>query len=194
MGKLEQEAKIRRRKGEIERAILATVATVGILSIALIAPKALDQLKYLPGNKARFAFRARTVAGRLVAKGYAMWINRDGKKYLRLTQAGQKIVQFEKEKVALMARKGKRWDHRWRMVVFDVPERRRKVRRKLCAIMREVGFMRLQDSVWVYPYDCENLIVLLKADLKIGKDVLYAIVETIEHDAPLRQHFELSTS
>lgn len=194
MGKLEQQAKTRRRKGEIERAILATVAIAGILSVALIAPKALDQLKYIPSIKSKFAYRTRTATGRLVAKGYAVWIERDGKKYIRLTQSGQKVVQLEKEKVALITRKKKRWDHRWRMVVFDVPERRRKVRSKLCATMREVGFVRLQDSVWVYPYDCEDFMALLKADLKIGKDVLYAIAETIEYDAPLRKHFGLPSA
>ena len=57
--------------------------------------------------------------------------------------------------------------------------------------MREIGFVRLQDSVWVYPYDCEDFIALLKAELKIGRDVLYAIVDTIEHDKNLRQHFNL---
>ena len=193
MGKLEQEAKIRRRKRNIERTILAIVATAGLLSVALVAPKVLDLLKYTPLNKYKFAYRTRTTAGRLVAMGYMTWVERDGKKFLRLTEAGQRAVQFEKEKVTLMARKKKRWDNRWRMIVFDVPERRRKVRTRLCSIMREVGFVRLQDSVWVYPYDCEDFVVLLKADLKIGKDVLYATAETIEHDAPLRRHFELPT-
>lgn len=194
MGKLEQEAKIRRRKRDIEKTILATVAAAGVLSVALVAPKVLDLLKYTPLNKYKFAYRTRTVAGRLVAMGYMTWVERDGKKFLRLTPAGQKMMQLEKEKAALKARKKKRWDRRWRMVVFDVPERRRKVRGRLCAIMREVGFVRLQDSVWVYPYDCEDFVVLLKADLKIGKDVLYAIAETIEHDAPLRKHFGLRVS
>ncbi len=57
--------------------------------------------------------------------------------------------------------------------------------------MREIGFVRLQDSVWVYPYDCEDFIALLKAELKIGKDVLYAIADTIEHDKGIRRHFNL---
>lgn len=191
MGKLEQEAKVRRRRRDIKRAILMTVAGAGLLSVALVAPKVLNLLKYTPLNKYKFAYRTRTTAGRLVAMGHMTWVERDGKKFLRLTSAGRKVMQLEKEKAALMTRKKKRWDHRWRMVVFDVPERRRKVRRRLCALMREVGFVRLQDSVWVYPYDCEEFMALLKADLKIGKDVLYAIAETIEHDAPLRRHFEL---
>ena len=77
------------------------------------------------------------------------------------------------------------------MIVFDVPERRRRIRTRLRAFMNEIGFVRLQDSVWVYPYDCEDFITLLKAELKIGKDVLYAIADTIEYDRGIRKHFRL---
>ncbi len=57
--------------------------------------------------------------------------------------------------------------------------------------MRELGFARLQDSVWVYPYDCEDLMALLKADLKIGAAVLYMVVEHIENDKQLQTQFAL---
>ena len=52
-----------------------------------------------------------------------------------------------------------------------------------------IGFMRLQDSVWIYPYDCEDLIALFKADSKIGKDILYMIVEALEYDEPVKSYF-----
>jgi len=57
--------------------------------------------------------------------------------------------------------------------------------------MSGLGFVRLQDSVWVFPYDCEDFVALLKADLKIGVAVLYLIVEQIENDKHLRAHFDL---
>jgi len=85
----------------------------------------------------------------------------------------------------------RRWDKRWRMVAFDLPERRRVTRAKLRAMMADVGFIRLQDSVWVYPHDCEEFVALLKAELKIGKDALYAVVEKIENDKSIRVHFHL---
>lgn len=138
-GKAGKEAKTRRRKKELKETILMIVAVAGVISVAAMAPKILDLLKYTPLNKYKFACRARTTAGRLVALGYLEWLERDGKKFLRLTPAGQKLMQLEKEKVTLKARKKKRWDRRWRMVVFDVPERRRKIRGRLCATMREVG-------------------------------------------------------
>jgi hypothetical protein len=55
----------------------------------------------------------------------------------------------------------------------------------------EAGFVRLQDSVWVYPYDCEDIITLLKAEYRIGDDMRYMIVDSIERDSALRRHFKL---
>lgn len=58
--------------------------------------------------------------------------------------------------------------------------------------MRTLGFARLQDSVWVYPYDCEDVMALLKADLKLGAAMLYMVVEHIENDTHLRKQFSLT--
>jgi DNA-binding transcriptional regulator PaaX len=85
----------------------------------------------------------------------------------------------------------KRWDARWRIVIFDVPERKRTTRNRIRELVRKLGFMRLQDSVWVYPYDCEEVVAVLKADLKVGREVLYLIADAIEFDRPLRQRFGL---
>lgn len=190
MGKLEEESRKRKKKKDIQNAVLAVVAVTGLLAFAAIAPNALRLLEYLPNEKYNLKYRMKSVAGRLVSKGYVIWVERDGKKYLRLTDAGKKALALEQAKVALKNQK-KKWDGRWRMIVFDVPERRRHIRVRLRDFMRNVGFVRLQDSVWVYPYDCEDYIALLKAELKIGKDVLYAIADTIEHDKGIRRHFKL---
>jgi DNA-binding transcriptional regulator PaaX len=74
-------------------------------------------------------------------------------------------------------------------LIFDIPEYRKSTRDRIRETLRIIGFVRLQDSVWAYPYDCEDLITLLKADFKIGKDMLYLVVEAMENDASLRRHF-----
>src|SRR3990167_6503356 len=190
MWKLEEASRKRKKKKDIQSAVLAVVAVTGFLAFAAVAGNAIQLLEYLPNGKYNLKYRMKSVAGRLAAKGYVVWVEKDDKKYLRITPAGRKVFAFEQAKVALKNQK-KKWDGRWRMVIFDVPERRRRTRLRLCAVMRDIGFVRLQDSVWVYPYDCEDFIALLKTELKIGKDVLYTIVDTIEHDKDLRQQFNL---
>lgn len=192
MGVIEAEARKKRRLGQIQSAVLATVAVTGFVLVATVAPKIFSLLEHIPAMKrARLKYRAKTVLGRLVIMGLIAFETRDGKKYARLTEDGKKVIAFERQKFALAKTKKRRWDGRWRVIIFDVPERRRLVRDHLRDTMQETGFAHLQDSVWIFPYDCEDFVALLKADLKIGTAVLYMVVEQIENDKHLRAHFNL---
>jgi CRISPR-associated endonuclease Cas2 len=193
MGTLERSVRRERRLGAFQQAMLTAVVLGGVVLVAATVPNAVQLLKYFPGLKkgARFNYKAKFVLGRLVAKGCIIFVEKDGKRFARITEKGEQMLRLETEK-ATMAKKRK-WDRQWRVVIFDIPERRKSVRTKLRRFMQEYGFVRLQDSVWVYPHDCEDLIALMKANFRIGADVLYLIVERIEHDKHLREHFGLPT-
>ena len=107
---------------------------------------------------------------------------------LMLTKKGE-IILRRAEIVDLKLKRPKRWDEKWRVLIFDIPERKKILREKVRAMLITIGFMRLQDSVWVYPYDCETLVKLLKIDLNICKEVIYMIVESIEYDKNLKKYF-----
>lgn len=195
MGKVEMVAKKKRQKRHLQSALLAAVAVTGVVLVAAVAPNLPMAIDKLPSvQRAKLRYRYRTVLGRLAALGYVTFEKRDGKSYARITEAGRKKLAFELEKGKLDLSKKRRWNKRWRVVVFDVPERRRETRDRLRVLMRELGFVRLQDSVWVFPYECEELITMLKAELKIGSAVLYMVVEEIENDKHLREHFGLASA
>ncbi len=54
------------------------------------------------------------------------------------------------------------WDGRWRIVIFDIPSRRRLRRDALRNQLKKIGFRQLQESVWITPHDCSELIATLK--------------------------------
>ena len=191
MGTMEQEARRERRLGEFQKALLFAAVLGGVVLIAATIPNAARLLKYFPGYKkgARFNYQAKSALGRLATKGLVVFVEEDGKRFARITEKGERMLQMETEKVKIA--KKRRWDRRWRVVIFDIPERRKSTRVSIRRFMQEYGFVRLQDSVWIYPYDCEDLIALAKANLRIGADVLYMIVERLERDKHLREHFDL---
>jgi DNA-binding transcriptional regulator PaaX len=195
MGIVEKEAKKIRRLRAFQQGLLAATAIGGVVLIAATIPNAAQLLRYLPGYKkgAKFNYQAKTAFGRLAAKGLITFEERNGKRYARVTETGEQMLELESLREKSM-QKPKRWDGRWRVVLFDIPERRRGVRNRLRTFMQEYGFVRLQDSAWIYPYDCEDLIALAKANFHIGFDVLYMIVEYLEHDKHLREHFKLRVS
>lgn len=192
MGILEKEARNRRRLQHVQKALLIAAVIGGIMLIGG-APSP-SVLLPLGGkrNKYRFKHQVKTALSRLAQKGYIAFHEEKGMRYARITESGKKLLEYEEQKAALQLKRGKRWDKRWRIVIFDIPEIRRNVRDQLREVMRDAGFYHLQDSVWLYPHDCEDFIALLKADLKIGNAVLYLIVEKIENEKHLKEHFGLA--
>lgn len=192
MGAVETEAKKKRLYTYVQQALLATVALTGVVLVTAIAPNTPAALSKLPSLKrAQLRYQYRTALGKLAAQGCIVFEKRDGKQYARITESGRKTLVFEQEKAKLRSAKKRRWNGRWRVIIFDIPERRRRTRDRLRNLMQETGFVRLQDSVWVFPYDCEDFITLVKADLKTGSAILYMVVEHIENDKHLRVHFGL---
>ena len=190
MKSVEAGAKKKRHKRDLRNVALIAIGAVGLIAVSTVALN-MFQLLGRTGALTRLKYRSKGVLARLKYKGEIEFIERDGKKYVQLTEKGKKILDLNREKLKLIGNKPKKWDRRYRLVMFDIPEKRRKLRKLLCFEMQEVGFLRIQDSVWVYPFDCEEFIALLKADLHIGKDVLYAVVEEIENDKWIRKHFNL---
>ena len=60
------------------------------------------------------------------------------------------------------------WDNHWRLVVYDLPEKRNAARNRLRRFLRAHGFGYLQNSVWITP---DPLAEIVKQWCKGGKDV-----------------------
>ena len=186
MGHLEKESKKRTRRNNIQKIVLQSIAVAGLLSVAILAPNAIQALKmfgYKPQRRDKeVLLRSRS---RLVQQGFLKY----QKGFITLKEKGREMLHRLQIKDTVVI--PKKWDKKWRVVIFDIKEYRRTLRDKLRFTLVSIGFKHLQHSVWVFPYDCEDFITLLKADFKIGKDILYIIADTIENDTPLKEYFGL---
>lgn len=183
---------MRRQRGYIKDAVFGVVAVSGMLLVSAVAPNTLRLLDYLPGLKQyRVNEKVKSALASLCKRGLISFENRAGKRYVRLTEAGKKYLVIERYKMSRRDAPKRKWDGRWRIVMFDIPEKRRRTRDAFRSIMKDAGFVRFQDSAWIYPYDCEDLVALLKADLRLGNAVRYVIADTVENDASLRTLFSL---
>lgn len=177
----------RAKRVNVQKIILYSVAAAGIITVGLLAPNVLGAMAkfgILPGKRQREIVE--TSRSRMVKRGLLAYEN--GK--LRLAKKGEEQLR-RLRLLDYKLKKPKRWDGKWRVLIFDIPEDRKTLRDKVRNTFEMLGFKRLQDSVWIYPYDCEDLIALMKADFRVGKDLLYLVVESLEYDRPLREHFKL---
>ena len=189
MGEIEERGRKRKKKRDIKRFLLAAVQTSALVGAAIAMPNLPSALYKMGLMRIRgdtntiSRARSRFIKQRILTK--------DANGHLHLTDKGRR--ELWKMELQDRPKKRIRWDGRWRILVFDIPERRRSDREKIRRSLHAIGFMRLQDSVWIYPYDCEDFITLLKADLRIGKDVLYMVVDELEGDTWVKDYFSLSS-
>ena len=114
--------------------------------------------------------------------------NLDGSFSIFLTNKGKiKTLNFKFQDLI----KNKKWDRKWRMVIFDVPEKIRQGRNVLRRKIKEIGFYRLQDSVFVFPYECKKEIDTIVKFFRMEKYVQYGILESIDGDFYLKKVFGL---
>lgn len=135
--------------------------------------------------------RVKSAIDKLITRGLLEFgkSNR-GKTYIKITSAGRKqLCRYQLGNLKI--EKPKHWDGKWRVIIFDIKEFRRAGRDHFRRGLERFGFKKLQNSVWILPYDCEELILLLKSNLGFGREVLYLTVERLENDHWLRRLFAL---
>ncbi len=187
MGKLEEKNKKIVRKTRLQEAVLITLASGGRVSSNEIIGRTLDYL--LDTDFAEYKRNREVVksaASHLRSKGLITFLN--GR--YSLTKLGREILD-EWQMSRYSIKQPRKWDGKWRVVIYDIPHKKKVLRERVREILSVAQFKRLQNSVWVYPHDCENVIGLMKTDLGIGKNLLYMIVDQIEDDRFLRMDFNL---
>lgn len=160
--------------------LLFAIEKAGEAFLDLLYPHA-DEFRH----KRNYVKRKITV---LQEQGLVTFDLQDNKRRLALTDKGERQLDMYKAKLEPPP---KHWDGKWRFIIFDIWERRKRVRELLRMEIREYGFVKVQNSVWAYPYDCEEYIALLKTDLNIGRGLLFLVVEQVEDDHLLRSKFDL---
>src|SRR3989344_1823895 len=165
MGEIETSVKKRARKQNIQRAILTTIAVAGVLAVAMAAPNTLQLLKYTSLGRKKGKYRVDDGIQRLVDRGDIEISHERGMRGYALTHKGQvRLARLSLEESSTSKR---RWDGRWRIVIFDIPESYRRGRDLLRETLIGIGFFKLQDSVWIFTYDCEDLVTLLKTSFSL---------------------------
>jgi len=81
-----------------------------------------------------------------------------------------------------------------RIIVFDIPEKRKRERNILRLFIKRKGFIGIQNSVFISPYADFRQLALLRSDLRIEKYVSFFISKSAEtdDDMALRRRFKLA--
>ena len=83
----------------------------------------------------------------------------------------------------------KKWDHLWRIVFYDIPEKHKTGRDALTTKLRSLGFFQLQRSVWIHPLPCREVIEKVTTNYGIEKYVSYIEAQSLDNQKLLVERF-----
>lgn len=187
---------MKERYSDLTKDILLGLITTGAIIVAATSPYFLLNMtkqicrnrkylkKELKKRKIKRAFE------RLRKNRLIILQEKDGKFIVELTEKGKrkvKEIQFENMKIENPTV----WDEKWRIVIFDIPNKNSRARDALRGKIKELNFYPLQKSVWVHPYPCEKEIQFLTELFNIGPYVNVIVAENIVNDIKLRKYFKL---
>src|SRR3989338_1597585 len=185
---LKQPRKGVRRLGPIEKDILNELTLGDLLYSFLLSGHSTRQFFKLAHERATYRHRRKLAIERLAREQF---IQIRGSR-LSITETGQNALgQVVSNTFALLKKAA--WDRKLRIVVFDIPEPYAALRNMVRGILKKAGFLKLQQSVWVFPHECEELVTLIKTESRLSQYILYGVLERIEDEDRLRRLFRLHT-
>jgi len=183
----------RKPKSEIVKDILYWLMVAGAVSIAATSPYfGLNLWKGFRRGRKYQRKKVSDVFYRLRRRGCIEIKKKNHQIYITLTERGRKEAGWLQID-ALKIKKPKKWDGKWRMVIFDIAQLKKLYREAFRGKLKELDFYPLQKSVWIHPFDCRDEIELLRDFFGLmEKEVRFITTEDIGSDDWLKKLFKLS--
>lgn len=173
--------------------MLSVLAAMGIVGVILAFPPAIGGIAALIrlGSRDYSRWGIRRTLKRLKKQRYISVTEDDeGNVTVKITKHGiTRALSYKLESMKLQ--KPKKWDGKWRVVAFDIPEKYKGLRDIFRMRLGQLGLYQLQESVYVSPYPCFDEVEFLRELYGVSFTVRYIVADRIEDDGSLRQHFQL---
>lgn len=108
--------------------------------------------------------------------------------FVEITPKGMGRVKVYQEEIVSIARP-ESWDGKWRVIIFDIPNKRKVSRDVLRCKLINLGFVKIQESVYVYPFECTREISSISNRLGVTDSVLIMISEIIQGETEIIESF-----
>lgn len=125
----------------------------------------------------------------LKRKKFIAFEYKENKIKILLTKLGHQHlnkITFEEIKIQPV-----KWDGRWRLLTFDIPEPKKGARQTFRRKIKELGFFHFQRSVFILPFPCEREIDEMTKLLEIRPFVYLITCDRFTGDHSLLKKFKL---
>lgn len=192
--RLEKFITISKKSGIIlGKVILTLLAVGGALTIAAVAPnifaafgKSSKRGDYFEKNNFKSSLKY------LKTQKYIKIVKKNKDEYkIYLEKKGDKRILkeiFNNLKISQSIK----WDDCWRIIIFDIPDEHKWAREGFREKLKMMGFYPLQESVFIYPYDCQGELEFLCKVFNISDFVRFIKSRSLIPSNDIKNYFLLN--
>ena len=175
---------------ELSKNILKTIAETTLIVGSLALPQLPTVYRMFNAENRREKDRIRRAIDRLQNKKYIKKYKKDEVEVIEITENGRKeVLKYKIEEIKI--KEQKRWDGMWRVIMFDIPEKKKTARDGLTLKLIKMGCAPIQKSVFVTPYECKKEIKFIGEYFGVSKHIIFLETRKINNEDLLRDEFEL---
>ncbi len=170
--------------------VLSTLLAVGLITVALAAPNAVRLFGYFKPKNTRERERIKRAVVRMEKQGFIRKQGQHMDGYFVLTAEGKaKALRHNIEKMKIARQK--KWDGKWRLIMFDIPEEKKKARQAINYALKKIGCIQYQKSVFITPFPCKQEIDIVGEAFDVRHHICIVVAESIEQEAVFAKKFEV---
>lgn len=170
--------------GDKEKELIKAIGLGIVVAGAMVLPGLPQILKPFLKKKGPKEFKR--ILNNLEEKGV---IYLGGDKIVLTEKGNQLMKTIESEE--LVIEKPEKWDGIWRLVSYDIPEDFKKERDWFRGLLVKLGFVQVQKSLWLFPYDCKEEIAVMAQNLRVSHFVIYMQTDHIPRQTKFLKRFGL---
>ncbi|HEY5600722.1 MAG TPA: hypothetical protein VIK81_01395 [Patescibacteria group bacterium] len=183
--------------------VLKLLATGSILIASVIVPglpiaagallKIKKNIDYENSRKEWEKFnlwRLKQVLKRMQNSKYVEIVTQRGVPVVKITDKGkEKLLKYDLQNLQLDQSK---WDGRWRLIIYDVGKDKKRQVDTFRRTLNNLKVLRLQRSVYLTPFKCEDEIEYLKQVFDLDEEVQVLLIRSLDNESTYKKYFGLN--
>ena len=166
----------------------ATIIAPGVARIALPILKGYLKRRDEAQNSVYNLWQLRRNLKYLQKQKLVSLSQKSGETIIKITQEGrERIIKYKFEQMKIPT--PSKWDNKSRIINYDISSLKKSRRDMFRTKVKALGFLNLQESVYLYPYPCENEISFLREYFGVGEEIIFVEVSRLENDGPYKKYF-----
>lgn len=180
------------RRGELTKDILRLVAAGVIVgSVGIVAPNAIQLIEYFQ-PRSRAERNKIWKAIKYLEAREKLLLTEDSKRGISATLTEKGRAQLNEDSIwDLRIDPPRRWDRKWRLIMFDLPVRHERARHPFRRKLEDFGLKLYQRSVFIYPHECYKEVRTVAEWYGVHRYVRYIVATEINDMRVFVRKFDL---